>query len=728
MSYLRQLTLRLTVSLLLVLLGALALSSGLALKEFERGLVPEIESKVLVLGRSLGRLLDNALAHDLRLEELIGVDTVFRHALERNPEIGMLAITGPSATVLHQAGTLDTALHEFFLRRFSIQSTPPGLGSAETDPIGQLRLASKYQDHVSGETALRLMQIAHVSGHYVVSLKIEALGKEHGFLHIGAKATFVQRVLQENILDVLVVLVVAFFIALEMIYFFAGRGIAVQLTDLMGATSRAAGGKFDRCLDEKTLERLSALAVAVNTALLRINAAHTNLQQTVATCWRGRHTGGKQALRRGVAGLRDLGQRYRFGSGIKAEQGDLSKLVLLRAPFFLFLFAEDLSRTFIPVYTATLITPLPGLSLQFALALPIMLFMLIVALSQLIVSGWSGRIGRRQALLAGALMGALAHFGSAFAFTFYDFLLWRALAGAAWGILFVASQGYVLDHTDARSRTQGLAFFASVVMTSSVCGPSIGGILAEGIGYRGTLLAASVLAAVAAWLIWARLSPARSAPVVRELRRADFAALFANRKFVVFLLTAVMPAKIILIGYCFYLIPLYMPEIGSNAAMAGRLIMLYAVVMVIGIPLTVRWSYDPARHWYFVAAGLFLSGLAGVMPLLLSGIHAVAAMVILLGVAHSLSVAPQTTMVLRVCAAEVASLGSERILGIYRFIERIGNVLAPLIAAALLQGTSFRMTFAAIGLLMLLSGVVFVAHFRAHGRDILGSDPKAVAL
>jgi hypothetical protein len=38
------------------------------------------------------------------------------------------------------------------------------------------------------------------------------------------------------------------------------------------------------------------------------------------------------------------------------------------------------------------------------------------------------------------------------------------------------------------------------------------------------------------------------------------------------------------------------------------------------------------------------------------------------------------------------------------------------------------MTFAAIGLLMLLSGVVFVAHFRAHGRDILGSDPKAVAL
>ncbi len=706
MSYLRQLRLRFTLLLIGVLLAALAASSWFALKAFERELAPEIESKALVLGRSLDSLLGSALAHDLRLEELPGVDAIFRSTLDGNPEIGILAITGPGGTVLHQAGALDPALHEFFQRQFSTPSAAPESGSADPAPAHPLGLPGKHKDPAAGA-------VSQVSGLNVVSLKIEALGKPHGYLHIGAKVSFVKSVLQETLLDVLVVLVVAFFIALEMVYFFAGRGIALQLADLLAVTARAAGGKFDRHLDAKTLHRLGAPAVAVNAALLRINAAHTHLQQTVAAGWRRRHAEGALALRHGVAGLRSLRQHYRFGSEIKTEDG-LSKLALLRAPFFLFLFAEDLSRSFLPAYTAALFTPLTGLSLPFAQGLPIMLFMLVVALSQPIVGGWSERIGRRQALLAGALMGGLAHLGAAFAFGFYDLLLWRSLAGVAWGILFVASQGYVLDHTDAHSRTRGLAFFASVIMASSVCGPSIGGILADGVGYRGTLLLASLLAAIAAGLIWARLSPARSAPAARKLRRADFAALFANRRFVVFLLTAAIPAKIILIGYCFYLIPLYMPELGSNAVMAGRLIMLYAVVTVFGIPFTLRWSADPARHWYFVAAGLLLSGVAGLMPLLLPGIYAVAAMVVLLGAAQSLSIAPQTTMVLRVCAAEVARLGSESVLGVYRLIERIGNALAPLIAAALLHGLSFQLTFAAIGLLMLVSGVVFVCHFRPH--------------
>lgn len=722
MNYLRQLTLRFMLLLLLVLLMALAASSWFSLKAFEREVAPEIESKALVLGRSLGSLLGTALAHDLRLEELPGVDAVFRSMLKDNPEIGMIAITGLSGTVLHQAGALDPALHEFFQRQFS--ESPPALalerGSANTAPAHQLRLPGKPRDQAAEA-------FQQVSGHYVLSLKLEALGKPHGFLHIGAKASFVKSVLLENLLDVLVVLVVAFFVALEMVYFFAGRSTVLQLTDLLATTAQAASGKFDRHLDAQTLHSLGALAGAINAALLRINAAHTHLQQTVVARWRRRHAEGAQALRLGIVGLRSLRQHYRFGSATKSEEGS-AKLALLRAPFFLFLFAEDLSRSFIPAYTATLFTPLPGLSLHVAQGLPIMLFMLIVVLSQPIVGGWSERIGRRQALFAGALMGVLAHLGAAFAFSLYDFLFWRALAGVAWGILFVASQGYVLDHTDAHSRTRGLAFFTSVIMVSSVCGPSIGGILAEGIGYRGTLLLASLLAAVAAWLMWARLSPVRSALAARKLRRADVAALFRNRKFVVFLLTAAMPAKIILIGFCFYLIPLYMPELDSNAAMAGRLIMLYALVMVLGIPLTLRWSADPARRWYFVAAGLFLSGVAGLMPLLLPGIYAVAAMVILLGAAQSLSIAPQTTMVLQVCAAEVGRLGSESVLGAYRLIERIGNALAPLIVAALLQGLSFQLTFGAIGLLMLLSGVVFVYHFRVHEGSLLEAAPRQVAL
>ena len=48
---------------------------------------------------------------------------------------------------------------------------------------------------------------------------------------------------------------------------------------------------------------------------------------------------------------------------------------------------------------------------------------------------------------------------------------------------------------------------------------------------------------------------------------------------------AAMPAKIMLTGVCFYLVPLYIVSIGNTSAMAGRMLMVYAVMMVLIVPL-----------------------------------------------------------------------------------------------------------------------------------------------
>jgi predicted MFS family arabinose efflux permease len=697
MTYLRLLTLRLAAVLLLVLLAALAGSSWFALKAFERELVPEIENKAVTLGSALAGLIGRAASYDMQLGELVGVDALFLEVQRDNPEVGLLAITDPAGELLHHLGPDDEALRTYWRGRSYAAAADAGARAS----------------------AAQLL-----SGHYVVSLPLGAPGARQGYLHVGAKASFVQGVLQENLLDVLVVLVVAFFIAVEIVYFFAGRSAAMQIANLTFTASGAAAGNFDRRLAPATLAMLGPVAAAVEATLISVNARYAHLLQGLRAAWRERRRGETARLRRAIDALRVLRRRYRFGAG--AEEGSAARLGLLRAPLFLFLIAEDLSRSFIPVYSAALFTPVPGISVKFVLGLPIMLFMLVVALSQPVVGGWSERIGRRRALCAGAATGVVAHLGAAFAFSLYDLLLWRSLAGVAWGIAFVAGQGYVLDHTDTRTRTRGLAFFVGVIMAASVCGPSIGGILADGIGYRGTLIISALLAAAAAWMMWTRLADdGRPDVAARKPRPADFAALFSNRRFVVFLLVAAMPAKVILIAYCFYLIPLYMPDVGSNTAMAGRLIMLYAVVMVLGVPLAARWSGEPSRRWLFVAAGLLLSGLAGLLPLLLPGIYAVAAMVLLLGAAQSLSIAPQTAMVAQVCREQVARLGEGTVLGIYRLIERVGNALGPLVAAALLQGLSFAQTFAAIGLLMLVCGVVFTLTF--HSMRGTGPQPAGAA-
>lgn len=704
MNYLRGLTLRFALVVFVTLTACLAVTSHFALLAFESALLPEIEGKAFTLARNQGSLLARAAAHDMSLQEMVGVQALFSEVQHENPEIGVLVVSNNAGEVLHHYGDLDAAFSAYLGGKTYQVQVPEPSGAEPAAEAG--RTQRRPAPRGSGERP-------------VVSVPIVADGDVKGYLHVGTSAGFVREILRENLLDGLVVLVVAFFIAIEMIHFFSARSVLNHVGNLMYTMAGAGGGNFDRRLASATLRVLSPVALAVNDRMEAVNAAYMQLLGRLRAAIATRHApagggqsgataqpGGPQRVREALRGLRALRGRYRFGSG--AAEDAAARLGLVRAPLFLFLIAEDLSRSFMPAYSAGLFTPVPGVSVQFVLGLPIMLFMLVVALSQPTLGGWTERIGRRRALLAGTVVGALAHLASAFAFSLYDLLLWRAAAGLAWGIVFVAGQGYVLDHTDSKTRTRGLAFFVGVIMVASACGPSIGGILGEAVGYRPTLLLAALLAALAGWLVYAQLQDvARTGPVAVKPRAADFSALLRNRRFVVFLVSAAMPAKIILIASCFYLIPLYMPQLGSNVAMAGRLIMLYAIVMVVGVPFAARWSGVPARRWVFVTAGLLLSGVAGLMPLWLPGIYGVMALVLLLGAAQSLSIAPQTAMVGPICRNESARLGEGTVLGIYRLIERIGNALGPLIGAALLQGMGYAETFAALGVMLLLCGAVF---------------------
>ena len=74
----------------------------------------------------------------------------------------------------------------------------------------------------------------------------------------------------------------------------------------------------------------------------------------------------------------------------------------IRAPLFAFILAEELTRSYLPTYVNQLLVAIPGISPQVVIGLPIMLFMLIVALGQPYLGSWSERIGRRRAMLIGA--------------------------------------------------------------------------------------------------------------------------------------------------------------------------------------------------------------------------------------------------------------------------------------------------------------------------------------
>jgi MFS family permease len=414
-------------------------------------------------------------------------------------------------------------------------------------------------------------------------------------------------------------------------------------------------------------------------------------------------------------GLQALSQRFRFGVAETNSGSDDGQLAKIRAPLFVFILAEELTRPFLPGYIKSLLVPIPGLpwlAPEVVVGLPIALFMLIVALGQPFLGAYTQRVGNRHAMMVGASVAAFGLAASAFAGSVLDLLLWRSLCALGYGLVFVAAQAHVLAHTNNGNRAKSFAVFIGSIMVATVCGPSIGGILADNIGERWTLGVAAALAIGSMGAI--RLLPkqdpqttaAQSAVKPPSLR--EIGSLMVNKRFMTVTGLAAIPAKVLLTGVCFYLVPLYVLSLGSTQSVVGRILMLYGVVMVVIMPIAASFATTRERMEWLVGSGLLLSGIGTLLMMAGDDVGWMFAAVFLIGLGQSLSIAAQSALVREHCDDEVRTLGEPAVYGVYRLLERLGNALGPLLCAVLLMAFGYRTGFVATGSAVALCGLVFI--------------------
>src|SRR6185503_8360363 len=308
-----------------------------------------------------------------------------------------------------------------------------------------------------------------------------AEGQALGVLHIGIDSVFVDRVLLEVMLDVVVVLVVSLFFTLELLNFMAGARLASGLGEFARQVERMRAGDFTATARIRANDEIGRLLRRIDAAVDHLNVRYEFLAGELQDKLRTAAGARREALKPAVSMLEAINKRFRFGSAPKGAEGDEMNLNRIRAPLFAFILAEELTRSYLPSYVNQLLVSVPGVSPQVVIGLPIMLFMLIVALGQPYLGSWSERVGRRRAMLIGASIATVGFAATALAFNLYDLLLWRSLCALGYAMVFVAAQGYVLDRTGHENRAQGFALFIGAIMVATVCGPSIGGILADNI-------------------------------------------------------------------------------------------------------------------------------------------------------------------------------------------------------------------------------------------------------
>lgn len=513
---------------------------------------------------------------------------------------------------------------------------------------------------------------------------------------VGLDPAFSRQVVSTLWIDLAIVIFVTAVVALELIYVGFGIGLYAAIEGVEDRLRRIGRGDLRLHLPVDVGSEFGRLAGALDRRLDSVHAAYTRLRQQI----------GERRDKVTQQAFDFLRDGFGLGERIAAPP---ARVIAVRAPLFVFMFAEELTRPFLPGYIKTLAAPIGGLSPEFVTSLPMVAFLVVVAAAQPLLGGITERLGRRRGLMLGAFMGLAGYFASAFAGDLVTLTIARAVSGLGFAFVFVSAQGFVIDSTDLRQRSAGMAMFISAILVAGLCGPPIGGILADRLGIPGAFIVAgafSVVSLLLAYICMPATQPGTSTgPAIRW---RDFGHIVRSPALASLLFLCALPAKLVLVAFCFFLVPLQMDALGQTQSATGRMLMIYPIAMVLLVPtfasLADRWNARAA----FVAAGSIIAGVSAFT--LLAGatnVFVIGGMLLGLGLGQAISIAALSGLVGEFSRTLPAGVNENSVYGVFRLVERSGSALGPLVAGTLLGLYGFSTTFMIIGGGAALCAVLF---------------------
>ncbi|MEM9222389.1 MAG: MFS transporter [Pseudomonadota bacterium] len=656
MNALRRFDVAIAAMALAVLVAGLAGISWHTVRSAETVLVPALDRKAQSVARSVAGLSALAVGYGIPVAQFVRAEEVLRESLDDNQDFAFAAILDVDGTVFAEVTREATG----------------GYATAEADGIT------------------------------ISTATIQTADEVHGSVVIGTPRTVAERLVRDVWIDVAILLLVAVLIAFELTAFAFTLPSAQLLRGLTQRLHALRRGDMRPHPQMATAGPMGAEIEAADAEINRVRAEHQALQAAADGC--------------GDAGVqRDLKTLSRTHRLQETRDSPPVSLAAVRAPVFLFFFAEEMTRPFLPAFIANRADPDIGLSVELIVALPIIVFMAIVAISQPFLNGLSERVGRARSLRTGALIAAFGFLGTGFAETVADITAFRALTAVGLAVVFVSAQGFVVDRTGAGQRARGIGIFVSAIMAAMLCGPPIGGIVADRLGDMAAFTVSAGIAVVAyvcAWVALPRGEVARESGA-RAVRVSDIFRVLARPVMLALLVGTAMPAKMLLIGVCFYFIPLVLAQ-GFEPAAIGRVLMLYGLAMLIIVPAVSRWSDQARLRMPFVVMGNLASALALLHLYIWPEPWGAALLVLQIGIAQGVSTTPQSALVGEIGRRVLPDLSEGGIYGVFRLVERLGTAVGPLFVGLIWTLLSADAALAAMAAVITLGALGFaLAWWRA---------------
>jgi MFS family permease len=421
----------------------------------------------------------------------------------------------------------------------------------------------------------------------------------------------------------------------------------------------------------------------------------------------------------------------RLGTGTRAPVVDRAlQLDILEPVYFLAVFADALTKSFLPVHFSLVATGThvsPGLV---ATLFTVYFFAYAVALFP------SGRFAERHdykiLLVVGASMEALSLLSLAFIGNFYVLYAVQAVTGLGQGILFSGTQAAVLHLSTPQTRIRGQAIIATGFNGGVLSGAAIGALLAAdpALGQSGVFLVGGtvvVLTVCFALLLVRRLEPERVEPGNLATGGTSlWKGLAIGLRDVRFLEASILvgiPSKLVTAGVISATLPLLLAQQHYATEDIGQIIMLYSGGVLISTHVVARIAhrFQDANTMLFLGSvgsgvGLVFIGLMGWSALTHSVVPHLGTIILVVGLSvvglmHGFI---QTPIIHYLSSTRItATLGTKSTIAMYRVFERVGNVAGPILVGQIVLlsgGSSVGLSW--IGGVIMAFGLLFV--FDAH--------------
>lgn len=675
---------RLLILAALVLVPPVVLLSYSALDGLRAGMMPELEQKARALADDLTDQFGKALNAGIPIDKLLGVEEFLDPVLKNNAEVRYIVLADQAGHRLYTSGVRETALDDMMASGVDLMAEQRKL-----TPVGA------YLD-------------------YFVPLKIK--GAPVGSLHVGLGVDYISGQVKSILVDVAVLSFVSFMFISEILLYVVAVNVSGPLGQIRRVLSRIAKGDFTTVVGFSSRDEIGQFTQRLNRAVRYIDERYRRLLDYVAEV-RTAHFEPRAV--EDVGAIEDRVKfLYRFSpSGAPAAVQE-RHAVDARLALFLFVFAEELSRPFLALYTQSVPSSFPWLGADMMMAIPIAVFMAVVALA----SPWSGaiarKLGSRNVFVMGVAPAVLGFVVTGLAENSAVIIAGRIATGLGYAMITMGCQVYMSGTVRDETRTQGLSIFVGAVLTASVCGSGVGGILVERIGFRGVFFVGAAFAAFAGLLARGLPDLAEDSSAPNSMGFRQRLALLRNWRFTTLMLFSAIPSKIAVTGVAFFLVPLYLWKMDLGYAEISRIVMIYGATVVALSPIVARWADKTGWRLGLVAAGGLLGSVGLLAPALDGGVLPVALAMACLGLANGLGASPMLALVPDICWTECRSLGQAAVLAEARRLERIGSTAGPLIAAALVPVAGYGWSIVLIGGGLAAMSVIFLILSLLFGRGL----------